>query len=116
MIAPQNMTQVQLEWMARMRATLQMLHAQWYGCDEEGREVRGGMNQTAFAEVNHKIRAAVDKLNLQVEEAFDEDGWDGECNGDLMTLNDMLTAITMHFIEKGASTNSSQSHSRQHSR
>ena len=101
MLAPKNMTPVQLDWLARMRASLELLHRQWYGFEGNMR-VQSGMDRKLFAEVNQKIRAAAAKLNLPVEDAAEleaaNEGWDGEMYGPFVVLGLALDAITLHFV------------------
>jgi hypothetical protein len=89
-------TTEQKDWLLRMQATVDQLHGQWLGHD--GYEVvHTRFDKGLFEETNRKIRAACAKLNLDLVEAFDPDGWDGECYGPLVTLSDALRAIRKHF-------------------
>jgi len=101
MLTPVNMNAAQVNWLARMRADLEQLHDQWYNIPYFGQgfgiHAPRGIDKELFAEVDRKIRAAAAKLDIEVIEAFDEDGWDGERFQPLMTLGATLDAIVLCF-------------------
>ena len=105
-------TNQQINWLARIKGNVDALHNQWYGF-ETGFDTFGnswsslplppaargerGIDQELFVETDRKIREACHRLDLRVIEAFDEDGWDGEQYGPLVTLWDALRDIRHHF-------------------
>jgi hypothetical protein len=82
-------------WLGQMKAAVDQLHEQWYGHGFGG--YAKGFNNANFADVDRKIRTACSRLKIEVVEAFDEDGWDGEQYQPIVTLWDALRAIRKHF-------------------
>ncbi len=86
-----KLTTTQIQWLKDMRKNLEILHEEWYGgyLGISGQH----FNNNKFNEVNRKIRLACSRLGIEVIEAFDPDGWDGERFQPLETLFDAIRSI-----------------------
>ena len=105
MLAPRNMSPQQIDWLGRMRASLEYLHQQWY--DKMTGQRMLDMDDQMFKSTDLKIRAAAARLNIEVEDvgtaAERNDFWDDEENGNLVVLGDALDAIVRHFWHQDTS-------------
>jgi hypothetical protein len=98
----EKMNQTQLRFMAEMRSNLEFLHDEWYFSVLPGHFGGRGLSERTYdlelyTDVKRRIEAACQKLGIVVVKACDPDGWDGERNGDFVTLADALDAIQDHF-------------------
>ncbi len=95
------MNQKQLIWLSNMRSALQNLHIYWYGWDDDGRRLGGGMNSEHFADIDRQIRKACERLGIEVQDSNElaerNEFWDGEMHGPLVVLGLALDAIVLHF-------------------
>ena len=84
------LTQKQIAFLNDLEERLAYQFACWYGWSPVGGKMVGHMSRKEMDCLNEKLQLVAARLGIEVVEAFDEDGWDGETNSEFVTLETII--------------------------